>query len=121
MNKTILLIVFLLTSCNPYQGEPVATATEAAQIVPAKSRSQDATVIPTPTPHCRVNTGVPAGLLNMRAAAGVSHAVIRVLAEGETLTVISAGAWLEVIDAQGNHGYIKSNYCRLENKTSWKR
>lgn len=106
--------LLILTSCNPYEGlttptqEPTVTATATQSKIPS------GTADPSPTPQaCTVSTGVPAGNLNIRTGAGTSYAVIRVLAEGETLTVIKRGAWLQVIDAQGNQGYINSTYCKI--------
>jgi uncharacterized protein YgiM (DUF1202 family) len=52
--------------------------------------------------------------LNLRTGAGVEHAVIRVLAEGETLQVIGRGPWLQVIDRQGARGYVNSKYCQVQ-------
>lgn len=99
------VLLAILTSCNPYEELQTATTTTQPTKVPPAGQS--------PTPHtCTVTTGVPAGYLNLRTGEGTSYAVIRVLNEGETLTVITRGAWHEVTDAQGNHGYINSRYCK---------
>ena len=83
MNKTILLIVFLLAACNPYvdiypTAEPTATA------ITATPRSVQADPTATPTPlTCKISTGVPAGSLNLRTGPGTKYAVARVLSEGK--------------------------------------
>jgi uncharacterized protein YgiM (DUF1202 family) len=66
-----------------------------------------------PTPQtCTVQTGVSSGYLNLRTGAGTQYALVRVLSEGEILTVIKFGTWLEVSDGRGNQGYVNSNYCK---------
>ena len=55
---------------------------------------------------------MPDGYLNLRTGAGVGYEVIRVLADGETLQVLERVAWLQVIDAKGNQGFINARYCR---------
>lgn len=67
---------------------------------------------PTAQDTCTVSTGVPAGYLNLRAGPGMEYAVLRVLNEGEVLTIVTPGAWHEVTDAEGNTGYVNSTYCK---------
>jgi uncharacterized protein YraI len=50
----------------------------------------------------------------MRTGAGTNYAVIRVLAEGESLQVIKRADWLQVIDANGARGYVHSKYCQVQ-------
>ncbi|MCZ2121839.1 MAG: SH3 domain-containing protein [Anaerolineales bacterium] len=74
-----------------------------------------ATVKPTATATaqtCEVETGYASGAVNLRTCAGTMCEVIRVLTEGDRLTVNAIGAWLKVTTADGVTGYIKSNYCK---------
>ena len=61
---------------------------------------------------CRVRTGVNAGVLNLRSCSGVSCSVAGYLHEGEPLTVLERGAWLEVETVTGEQGYVNSKYCK---------
>lgn len=74
-----------------------------------------ATVKPTATATaqtCAIETGYASGAVNLRTCAGTMCEVIRVLTEGDRLTVNAVGAWLKVTTADGVTGYIKSNYCK---------
>lgn len=105
----IWLLVFL-TSCSatvPLPATPTSEATATEYTVTKPQRA------PSPTSEtCTVQTGVPTGKLNLRAGAGTDQAVVRVLSEGEILTVIKVGTWVEVSDSQGNRGYVNSIYCK---------
>jgi uncharacterized protein YgiM (DUF1202 family) len=105
-----ICLLVLLTSCStviPLPTTPTSAAT-ATEITVTKPQ----TAFPTAPQTCTVQTGVPTGYLNLRKGAGTQYSVIRVVNEGETLTVIKVGTWLEVLDAQGNRGYVNSNYCK---------
>ena len=110
MAATCLLVI--LTSCSAAVPLPTTPTSEAT----ATATGQKATLyqeIPSPTPKtCTVQTGVPSGYLNLRAGAGTQYAVIRVLDEGEILTVLEHGIWLTVRDSQGNKGYVNARFCR---------
>ncbi len=116
MYKLVLVIALALTSCGAlnYSIIPAKpTATTQATAPATKSSSKPEKLITTPAPDtCTVTTGAPVGYLNLRNGAGVQYAVIRVLTEGEVLTVVTRGAWHEVTDTRGNHGYINSTYCK---------
>lgn len=107
-----VLILVLVASCNPYAGlyTPVSTVTASPMASSTKAVST-VTVLPSPT-GCIVSTGTGAGYLNLRTGPGVQYAVIRVLEEKELLTVMTAGAWYEVTDAKGNHGFVNSRFCK---------
>lgn len=121
----LVALLVMLTGCSAAIDLP-ATATgdlpaqAGATAAPMSTRStQIATAEPEQiheaTPQletCTVQTGVPAGYLNLRIGAGTQYAVIHVLTEGEVLQVIERGAWLEVINEQGNQGFINGRYCR---------
>jgi uncharacterized protein YraI len=106
-------LLILLTSCSATVPLPRNAATST---VPPTATKVTITKLPkflSPTPQiCTVQTGVPSGYLNLRTGAGTDYAAVRVLSEGETLTVIKFGTWLEVLDTHGNQGYVNSNYCK---------
>ena len=111
----ICLLVFL-TSCSaavPLPTTPTSQVTVTAQPAATDPETVLLSKALTPTPQtCTVQTGVPSGYLNLRTGAGTQYAVIRVLNEGETLTITKLGAWFEVSDKQGNRGYINSHFCK---------
>ena len=110
----LCLLPIILISCSPYVDLPAVTPTITARPTVTGSQLRTPTAIqpPTPFPTCTVRTGMPAGTVNLRAGAGVSHAVVRVLSEGEILRVIERAPWLKVMDARGDQGFINSKFCR---------
>jgi len=72
---------------------------------------------PTPAaPRCHVETGDPAGWLNLRSCAGLSCAAIAWLPEGapvELLPTPAAGAWLAVWTGEVT-GWAYSDYLSCE-------
>lgn len=118
-NLNFLFLALFLTGCSAAidlpTPTPTATPTATAHIAdatPRPSATEQATNSPAPLDTCTVSTGVPAGYLNMRQGAGIEYSIVRVLNEGEVLTVTTRGEWHEVTDAQGVHGFVNSNYCR---------
>lgn len=118
MNKLVLLFALLSAGCSAAIDLPTPTPTTTPKVwdatpLPSTTSSPIRELPQPPTPEtCTVSTGVPAGYLNLRSGAGMQYRVIRVLNEGEVLTVNTRGEWHEVTDAQGNHGFINSNYCK---------
>jgi uncharacterized protein YgiM (DUF1202 family) len=104
-------LLIILTSCSPLQAPPVSTGTPAAA---ATADLQSEVTTPTPPQLCTVSTGYDNGLLNMRTGPGTKYAVLRVLREGDVLTVTTRGAWLQVIDPGGIQGYVYSKYCQVK-------
>jgi uncharacterized protein YgiM (DUF1202 family) len=77
---------------------------------PQRADTLKAERIPTPSPkRCKVT----AGLLNLRAGAGTSYSVLAVLDEGDDLTILTAGDWIEVQTDKGAAGFVNSKYCRI--------
>ena len=100
------IVLIALTSCSPYvtqPGTPTTTPSPAATVTALPTMTDEATPAPA---ACTVT-----GYLNFRTAPSRTAAVIRVLIAGETVTVISRGAWLEVIAQDGRQGFIYSRYC----------
>ena len=111
-----VILLIILTSCNPYVTAPSATPMEMhparSTIAPAPQSSRIPIATQTPSPTCTVRTGIPAGTVNLRTGADVSHAVVRVLSEGEILKVLERADWMKVSDERGNRGYINARYCK---------
>jgi hypothetical protein len=66
----------------------------------------------TPDDFCKVVTGLETGHVNLRECAGTSCPVLRVLKDGQMLTVVKAGAWNEVITVDDVRGWINSTFCK---------
>ncbi len=106
-----LCLLVLLTSClempaAPQTVTPVPSSTGTAQPSPSLTASA--------LPVCYVSTGIDNGALNIRTGAGVNHSVIRVLQEGDVLTMKGGkiGNWIKVKTGDSLTGWINSNYCR---------
>ena len=111
----LALAVILATACSLING-----ATRGAAVLktpterPQRADTMKADSIPTQAPtRCTVATRMAAGRLNMRVCAGTGCGVLEVLAEGDTLTVLAAGDWLNVETDAGAAGYINSTYCKI--------
>lgn len=79
---------------------PTGTATASQHAQPMQS--------PTPRPtRCTVT----AYALNVRNCGGVDCLVIGTLTEGDTLTILELGEWLQVQTDDGGTGYINGAYC----------
>lgn len=120
----VSLLLIMLTSCNPYVETPTITPTARPTSTRVLQLTPTIRQVPTLSPTCTVRTGLPAGTVNLRTGAGVSHGVVRVIREGEILTlapheaqrsageVIQRAVWLKVIDAKGRRGFIYGRYCK---------
>jgi uncharacterized protein YgiM (DUF1202 family) len=105
-------LLVLLTSCSaavPLSTVPTSKPTAMATEYTVTSPHETLTSAPQ---TCTVQTGVPSGYLNLRTGAGTNYGVVRVVNEGEILTVLKVATWLEVSDRQGNQGYINSKFCK---------
>lgn len=79
--------------------------------MPTATNTPSQTVTSTPE-ICNVQTGIEGGTVNLRSCEGTSCTVKEVLTEGERLTILTAGAWLNVITEDNVTGYINSKYCK---------
>ncbi len=87
----------------PPQAAHVAQATTATRTPPQATEARSVT--------CSVLTGQAAGTLHVRACAAVTCAAVGYLAEGETVTILEAGAWHKV-KAGNVTGYVNSEFCK---------
>jgi uncharacterized protein YraI len=88
------------------QGEADGGALDATQTAQASQTATD-------TPEaCNVQTGIDGGTVNLRTCGGTSCGVLDVVTEGERLTIITAGNWINVTTADGVTGWLNSKYCK---------
>jgi hypothetical protein len=113
----ILITLFWATlACSLTDQNKSVGAVMAIATAPTQTATQTATLQPSVTatngPACVVRTGVTGGRVNLRACAGLGCAVVAVLADGDSLAVISGGDWIQVQTADGLTGYVNSKYCQ---------
>jgi len=99
-----LLLACSLTNATTSGAAVLNTPTGAA------TASQHAQPMQSPTPRPTRCT-VTAYALNVRNCGGVDCLVIGTLTEGDTLTILELGEWLQVQTDDGGTGYINSTYC----------
>jgi uncharacterized protein YgiM (DUF1202 family) len=103
-------LLAIMTSCSAAVPIPPTLTRETTRTARPVATHPATSQIGTPTlrPSCTVT----AYTLNLRAGAGMRHAVKQILTNGERLTVIyQAGAWL-FVSTRNQAGYIHSAYCR---------
>lgn len=114
--KTLFILgalVALLISCSLSDGASIGAAVlSRATGTPTAARIDQPTQTPTPRPE---SCTVTAHALNLRAGAATSYSVLAVLDEGDRLTVLARGHWLQVETITGAAGFVHSNYCKSEN------
>jgi hypothetical protein len=94
------------------QGRPslaVAGALAAPVVITATAPERTATA----RPACLVVTGLEGGAVNIRSCAGVTCPVIDLAREGERLTIITLGEWVQVETKTGAPGWVNSAYCEV--------
>ena len=132
MNRAFLAILILVLAsmaCSVQRAgtPPPLVAVQTPDAAPAESQNATGTIVArftektvsntaeTPAPivaHCSVLTGINAGALNLRSCAGIQCEIIGALSEGEKLTIVTPGLWLEVRTGDGLTGYINSKFCK---------
>lgn len=106
MTKKILAMFLLLAlAVGLYAMTGKASGGETAQ--PSRTATNTAAAV-----TCEVYTGIERGAVNLRSCAGTYCEVIRVLTEGERLTVLTAGNWTHVTTEDGVSGWLNSKYCK---------
>jgi hypothetical protein len=114
MTKKITLIFLLLSlavgmymTANAKGDGGAMDPTNTAQALPTATSTPDT---------CKVYTGVEAGAVNLRACPGAAcGAVLDILTEGASLTIITAGEYVNVTTESGVTGWLNSKYCKEEN------
>ena len=114
--KTFLFLALaaLLMACNLTNGGTIGAAVLSRATHSPQSNPPTPTIpTSTPRPHCTVDTGTPGGALNLRSCPGMSCGVLAVLDEGDDLTILAAGDWIEVQPDKGAAGFVNSSYCKI--------
>ena len=115
--KTLFILgalVALVISCSLSDGASIGAAVLASPSVATESpqRVQPDQPIQTPAPSPELCT-VTAGLLNLRSCGGTHCGVLAVLKQGDRLTVLELGDWIEVQPDKGAAGFVNSSYCKI--------
>ncbi len=129
--KPIYLVILALTlaifACQAQATPPPAATATAGAILATVTRVQISptllpvgnkipTFTPTTTPQpaiCEISTGYPAGVVNVRACAGVDCAILTQANEGDRLTVLAPGAWVKV-QSGDTTGWVNSKFCEVK-------
>lgn len=107
MTKRIMTMFLLLTlAVGLYFMQGKADGGEVKPTQTARPTATD------PPSVCNVRTGIEGGTVNLRTCGGTSCGVLDVLTEGERLTVITSGAWMNVTTESGLTGWLNSKYCK---------
>ena len=114
MTKYILGMLFVLALFGGlFAYAANATAKRQGVAIPTQTAQPTARPLQTAKPNtCEVYTGIERGTVNLRTCAGTSCAVVKVLTEGESLNVLTAGIWAKVTTSNGLTGYINSIFCK---------
>ncbi len=114
MTKYILGMLFVLALFGGlFAYAANATAKGQGAAIPTQAAKLTARPLETVKPDtCEVYTDIEHGTVNLRMCAGTSCAVVKVLTEGESLNVLTAGTWAKVTTSNGATGYINSIYCK---------
>jgi uncharacterized membrane protein len=107
MTKRILIMFLLMFAVGLY----AMTAKAQSNGVPSPTQTAQSSQTPI-IQTCKIYTGIDGGAVNLRACAGTSCAVMDIVTEGESLNIVKAGLWLEVVTDEGMTGYINSKYCK---------
>lgn len=111
MTKRIMTMFLLLALAGLFYAM-TAKANGGGEVPTATAQpSRMPTQIQTPT-VCNVQTGIDGGTVNLRTCGGVSCAVLDIVTEGERLTILTAGAWMNVTTEDGVTGWLNSKYCK---------
>jgi len=114
MTKYILGMLFVLVlfgGLYAYAANATANGQGAADPTQATQPTARPSQIAKPN-TCEVYAGIERGTVNLRTCAGTSCAVVKVLTEGESLNILTAGTWAKVMTSNGVTGFINSIYCK---------
>lgn len=114
MSKRIMTIFFLLALMAGLYAMTAKADGGAVVVRPTRTAQPSPTLAPTDAPKtCNVITGIEDGTVNLRACPGaMCGAVLDVLTEGERLTILTAGDYVNVTTESGVTGWLNKNYCK---------
>jgi len=110
-----LVIVFVSLACSLSQAATSRTNGAAAlkgQLFPLLTQTTTTATRTATLARCVIVTGLQDGRVNLRTCAGLACGVSSVLTEGQPLTVLQAGRWLQVRTGAGVTGYLNSKFCK---------
>ncbi|MEK6751608.1 MAG: SH3 domain-containing protein [Chloroflexota bacterium] len=109
--RTFVMFVLLALAVGLY----MTANAKGDRIEPTQTAQASRTSTSTAKPDtCKVYTGVDGGTVNLRSCAGTSCGVMQVLTEGESLTILTAGLWVNVTTESGVTGWLYSKYCEVK-------
>ena len=111
MTKRIFIMFLLLALAVGFYAMTAKAKGDGGAVDPTRT----AQAVPTATEAaktCEVITGVDRGTVNLRSCAGTACNVLDIVTEGESLTIVTAGLWLNVKTLDGVTGFINSMYCK---------
>lgn len=101
---TMFLLLALAVGLYFMQGKA-----DGGEVKPTQTARPTATDTPS---VCNVQTGIDGGTVNLRTCGGLSCGVLGIVTEGERLTILTAGAWMNVTTESGVTGWLNSKYCK---------
>ncbi len=113
MKKFITLLFLLALGAGfLFVGWQFAGATAQAT-APTPTPPPSPTITSTTAPACVVSTGIDNGTVNLRACPGLAcGAVLDILTEGASLTIVSTGEYFNVTTKSGVTGWLNKKYCK---------
>jgi hypothetical protein len=111
MKKTFTLLLLLAVVAGFYS---LTINTKGEAVTPVPVPTAQATRTPTKAAQiCTVITGISNGTVNLRACPGAAcGAVLDILTEGESLTILTAGLYVNVKTEDGLTGWLNKKYCK---------
>jgi SH3-like domain-containing protein len=110
MTKRIITMFLLLALAVGLYAMNATAKGEGANPTQTAQASQTATKA---AQTCTLTTGISNGTVNLRACPGAAcGAVLDILTEGESLTIITAGEYVNVTTKSGVTGWLNKKYCK---------
>jgi uncharacterized protein YgiM (DUF1202 family) len=114
LTKRITIMFLVLALAVGFYAMTVKTKGDGTKADPTQPAQPSQTAESVDPGTCHVFTGVDGGTVNLRTCAGTSCAVLDIVAEGESLDIVRAGAWANVTTEDGVTGFINFTYCKKE-------
>jgi uncharacterized protein YgiM (DUF1202 family) len=106
----VMLVVDIILSVSGCASITPIETVQAAQTEAVQTEAVQTEAVQT----CAVRTGIDGGTVNLRGCAGVTcGAVVGTLAEGETVTVLTAGEYYSVKTSNGVTGWLAGTRCEV--------
>jgi len=110
MKKRIFIMFLLLAVMAGFYAMTATAKGEGANPTQTAQASQTATEA---AQTCTLTTGIHNGTVNLRACPGAAcGAVLDILTEGASLTILTAGEYVNVTTESGVTGWLNKKYCK---------